>query len=426
MPVICLCYRQKMQSKLLFYFIVAILLCTGIWGLWQIASPDFTASNARSTASPEAKTPANVKTQNTSKPRLSITTQTSTTASKRSEFSNIKLLIDQHKLSRAVAEINTHYSSLNGEELEDLKLGLIDIAFSQSINSRKDSLLLITSAFDSVDIWQLLGDAAISDNDWNLAYRAQLRASELQNDPIELTILLNKLSISSSHVRKTFELSGDLISIKKLYQELSDLHPSFTRFSYELAISMINLGELLQAKPKLEALSYDPELGSLAQQALGRIEQELDPEAPNQISENSPPNQAETRSNDIVVPLLRAGSSFLVNTTIEQNQTRLLLDTGASITSLSSDLIRRLKLEDTGRSIRLSTANGVTSSRLYKVDRLKLGSVELRNMIVAEISLSDRSSFAGLLGTDALNQLAPEYNYLIDNQKAALIFRKSN
>jgi len=413
MPVICLCYRQKMQSKLLFYFIVAILLCTGMWGLWQIASPEFTASSTHSTEGPETEIPVNTETLNTSEPRLSRITQTSTTASKRSEFSNIKLLIDQHKLSRAVA-------------VEALKLGLINIAFSQPINNRKDSLLLITSAFDSVDIWQLLGDAAISDNDWNLAYRAQLRASELQNDPIELTILLNKLSISSSHVRKTFELSGDLISIKKLYQELSNLHPSFTRFSYELAISMINLGELLQAKPKLEALSYDPELGNLAQRALERIEQELNPETPNQISENSPPNQAETRSNDIVVPLLRAGSSFLVNTTIEQNQTRLLLDTGASITSLSSDLIRRLKLEDTGRSIRLSTANGVTSSRLYKVDRLKLGSVELRNMIVAEISLSNRSSFAGLLGTDALNQLAPEYNYLIDNQKAALIFRKSN
>jgi len=188
---------------------------------------------------------------------------------------------------------------------------------------------------------------------------------------------------------------------------------------------MINLREFELAKPKLEALSYDSELGNVAQQALERIEQELAPQKDETINTQAP-QERPAINNDIVVQLLRSGSSFLVDTNIEQSPARLLLDTGASITSLSSDLIRRLNLQDTGRSIRLSTANGVTSSRLYKVNRLKLGNVELRNMIIAEIALSNRSGFQGLLGTDALNQLAPEYNYLIDNQKGALIFRKSN
>ena len=90
---------------------------------------------------------------------------------------------------------------------------------------------------------------------------------------------------------------------------------------------MINLREFELAKPKLEALSYDSELGNVAQQALERIEQELAPQKDETINTQAP-QERPAINNDIVVQLLRSGSSFLVDTNIEQSPARLLLDTG--------------------------------------------------------------------------------------------------
>ncbi len=416
MLVICLCYRQFMQPKSLYSLILTALLLLGAAGLWMINSPKPALEKPPATGDVLTTLDSQVAIRDGEQSIEQDTTRQS------SDYAEISGLIDEAEFASAISEINKRYSNLSSVELDQLRRTLISTALMQAKSEKKSTLSLISQAFDDVLVWELLGDAALVDNDWRLAYRAQLRASELQNDPIRLENLLTKLSASSSHLRKSYEESDDLIGIKDLYQDLTDRHPSFSRFRYELAISMINLGEVEAAKPMLQALSYDLELGSLAQQTLDKLNSALaDSQADKNTSTTTPP-QAKARSNNLVVPLVKVGNSFMINSSIEQSSARLLLDTGASITSLSSTLIARLGLSDTGRSISLSTANGVTRAKLYRVKRLQLGPVVLRDMIVAEIGLSSQSSFQGLLGTDALNQLAPKYSYLIDNQKRALIF----
>jgi len=114
----------------------------------------------------------------------------------------------------------------------------------------------------------------------------------------------------------------------------------------------------------------------------------------------------------------------VVDAQIERRQTRLLLDTGASITALSRDLVSQLNLQPLNRQIRLNTANGSTTANLYRVRRLRLGNLELRDLVIADIDLGGASRFQGLLGTDALNQLRQDYDYVIDNRQKALIFRR--
>jgi len=420
MPVICLCYRRFMPSKLFYSFILTALFLLGVAGLWLINNP-----------SSELEEPTNIGDTfilHDSEPVVSSDEQTieQTPEATTTEYAKISRLIDNAEFSSAISMINQYYSSLSSAELEGLRRSLISSALMLSIGEKKTTLSLISRAFDDVEVWELLGDSALIDNDWRLAFRAQLRASELQNDPIRLERLLNKLSASSSHIRKSYEQSDDLIGIRDLYQDLADRHPNFSRFRYELAISMINLGELEAAKPMLQALSYDLELGNLAQQTLDKLSSALADSNIDSNRDTTATAQTQPRSNDLVVPLVKVGNSFMVNASVEQTTTRLLLDTGASITSLSSQFISRLGLKDTGRSINLSTANGITQARLFQLKRLQLGSVVLRNMIVAEIGLSSQSGFQGLLGTDALNQLEPKYTYLIDNQKSALIFSPIN
>ena len=103
---------------------------------------------------------------------------------------------------------------------------------------------------------------------------------------------------------------------------------------------------------------------------------------------------------------------------------RLLLDTGASITALSAEAIQDLGLRPNGTIITLNTANGRTQSRLFRTDRLRLGRLQLNDMVVAEIDLSGSRGIAGLLGTDVLNQLNEQFSYPIDDENNALIFRR--
>ena len=74
--------------------------------------------------------------------------------------------------------------------------------------------------------------------------------------------------------------------------------------------------------------------------------------------------------------------------------------------------------------MRLSTANGITESQLYLVKKLKLGRFTVNNLVVAEIDLNQNGRFQGLLGTDLLNKVGPNYSYLIDNENSRLIFRR--
>jgi len=414
-----------MQSKLLFYTALLSLVLLGVWGLVHINNTDGSikpnlAHEAHNKTAPETSS------NNFESTLINNTQRVASSNIEQSSFDLIIQLVNNDQALEASNAINEQYSSLSTKELNSLKSALLRLAFRSSANSpsrKKNVLLAISTAFDDLDIWKYLGDSAVLDNDWNTAFDAFFRASELENSPEGLEDLLNKLVISSGHLRKDFEGNDDLISIKKLYRRLSDLHPNFQRFQYELAISNLALGETESAKQLLQLLVYDPELGEISTQTLARIASLAEAESkPKEVAAQEPSRNI--RTNDIVVPLIQAGSSFLVDSTIDRKPARLLLDTGASITSLSASLIERLKLTPTGQSIRLSTANGITNARIYQVKQLQLGRLVLRDMLIAEIDLGNSQRFQGLLGTDALNQLKPKYSYLIDNQEQALIFRK--
>ena len=223
----------------------------------------------------------------------------------------------------------------------------------------------------------------------------------------------------ASHARSDLENRKDEVGINQLYQYLNESLPDNTRFQLELANSYLRLNNTEQARYLLEVLQFDLELGEVAKNTLTRLNEDLQ----NNSEKISDKPTLTSNRNEIAIPLQRAGNSFFVNTEINRRKTNLLLDTGASITALSSSLIQKLGLKPNGKEIQLSTANGIRTARLYHVDRITLGRLSIKNMVIAEIEFSSNSPFQGLLGTDLLNQLDTNYSYIIDNQKNALIFR---
>ena len=338
----------------------------------------------------------------------------------------ISSLLEAEQWQQAIATINDVYSQANSQQLNYFRSTVFRTANKLSGNSKQSAsvlLLAYAETFDDVDAWRQLGSVSAELGDWDTAVTALLASSAQEYEPQAYEASLRALLRAASYARASLEQRSDQLSILALYQRLYDVHPSYARFQLELAQAHLRLNDYQSARSYLDPLVYDTELGAIAQQLLANIDSSL---AKQEKIQNpiEPVSQTDSRTSDIKIPLIRAGNSLLVDVSINSSSIRLLLDTGATITALSSDTIHRLGLKPTGRSISLSTANGLTQSQLYSADRLNLGRLRLENLMVAEVDLGRRSQVDGLLGTDVLKQLSKQFSYLIDDQQNALIFRK--
>ncbi|MEM7078103.1 MAG: aspartyl protease family protein [Pseudomonadota bacterium] len=90
-------------------------------------------------------------------------------------------------------------------------------------------------------------------------------------------------------------------------------------------------------------------------------------------------------------------------------QMTLLVDSGATITALSRDALRRAGARRAGRSVRLQTAGGVVEADVYTVDELWVQGRSLREVTVVELPV-ELAGLDGLLGTDLLRRL----NWAVD------------
>jgi predicted aspartyl protease len=94
----------------------------------------------------------------------------------------------------------------------------------------------------------------------------------------------------------------------------------------------------------------------------------------------------------------------------------MLLDTGATYTVVSRGLAASLRLYEVSRAT-LSTANGLISVPLARLQSIKVGAAEALDLTVAIQDISVNSTVGGLLGLDFLSR----FNTSIDSRKQLLI-----
>jgi len=120
---------------------------------------------------------------------------------------------------------------------------------------------------------------------------------------------------------------------------------------------------------------------------------------------------------DSILPLTRFGNQFLVTVNIEGYSARLLLDTGASLTGVSTHYINKYpNIVKATKPIRLNTASGVVDSYLFTVTQLSLGDAVFNQHIIARLPLEAGIEFDGLLGVDILGK----FDFVIDQNEAVL------
>ena len=121
------------------------------------------------------------------------------------------------------------------------------------------------------------------------------------------------------------------------------------------------------------------------------------------------------------ISLTRFGNQYLVNVSIEGYPARLLLDTGASLSGLSSSYTAKYPgmLKST-KPIRLNTASGTQDSVLFTVTNINMGNLTFNQHILAQLPMDNSHGFDGLLGVDILGR----FDFVID-QDAALLRLKA-
>jgi aspartyl protease family protein len=114
--------------------------------------------------------------------------------------------------------------------------------------------------------------------------------------------------------------------------------------------------------------------------------------------------RAEVVGGETVIPL-GADGHFRVVATINGKELPVLIDTGATYTSMEEAAAKRLKIGNNPNRlpVELGTANGTISARFGLADEIRLGSIEARNVDIA--ITPDTNSAMAVIGMDLLSRL---------------------
>ena len=101
------------------------------------------------------------------------------------------------------------------------------------------------------------------------------------------------------------------------------------------------------------------------------------------------------------IPVERQGDRLIAEVVISNQSVRMLVDTGATMSSLSLTTLRRLGARRTGRSAAVVTAAGVITAPVFVLDEVIVGEQTFFDHPVLGLELED-VGVAGLLGMDVL------------------------
>ena len=119
------------------------------------------------------------------------------------------------------------------------------------------------------------------------------------------------------------------------------------------------------------------------------------------------------------VAVTKRGDHFLVEVTLNRMSTvKLLIDTGASLTTLShSSFVDLPQANFNYRGSRMfNTAGGLTRGDIYRASSIELGEMQLNNIDIAVIDYPSASNVDGLLGMNVLRN----YRFEIDQDDKLL------
>ncbi|MDP0562652.1 MAG: retropepsin-like aspartic protease [Candidatus Endonucleobacter sp. (ex Gigantidas childressi)] len=203
--------------------------------------------------------------------------------------------------------------------------------------------------------------------------------------------------------------SGTIENSLLLFQNLASLESEYAFYRHAMSEIYFAIGDKESAARELESLQFDHEYGRKASETLA----ELFPTKP----------EPQNKKNPKAIPLTAYGQHFIVTVKIGGKvgaTAALLIDTGASLTTMPSQLLQELTEKKQASRIghvEMKTANGIRLSQLYKLKSFHIGGHLLQNLEVASLDFESGGETNGLLGMNVLSK----FIFQIDQDRKALI-----
>ena len=222
--------------------------------------------------------------------------------------------------------------------------------------------------------------------------------------PKSLEIITSKIRSCVEQYDEQLNTNKDVYRLLELYQMLTGIEPDYAHYFIKLAQVQVITGDYASATQSLNTIIYDPVYGEQAAVTL----QKMAESEPQLIEEY-----------ETVIPLVRTGNHYIVEAMVnEEDVLSLMLDTGASLTSLKPQALTNLGIDPwSSKDIRkLSTANGIVDAPIIILPTLAVGEQVIKDIEIAAVNIIEKPDIDGLLGMNFLQN----YKFFIDQSRDVL------
>ena len=213
------------------------------------------------------------------------------------------------------------------------------------------------------------------------------------------------------------QISADLVAVEDLfgltniYQQMHSLN--LLRPIHRLGQAQIYLqtDNIIIARDILVELTKEPSVSVAAEKIMLEHQQQFASGNSNKVAlKNDYSDQ---------IALVSRGNQYWAVVEIEDHAVTLLIDTGASMTTLSRQAFQALSnandFDLMGQRM-FNTANGITKGNIYRVDHLEIGRFMLNDAQIAVLDFKMPEGVDGLLGMNVLEH----FRFHIDQEKQLL------
>jgi clan AA aspartic protease (TIGR02281 family) len=334
--------------------------------------------------------------------------------------SNVLAIFNQLLTARRYKEAIVLYQDheyLGGQYMAGLKNSVVNnlrlLLKAQKQNDFSELAdLFLAVYYDDIDVLLLLADF----NQASGAYMDTINVYQLAKTYAYSDTQQQKLL---AHFNEFVEATDSFFAAKKDWFALGNFYSHIeatglltSSYQYRQAIVSINSGDNLYAEKRLQQLVSDSLVGV---DAIATLKKLRGAHSAGETGRNGSWRGADK------VALQHRGNQYLVDLQVSgRDQVTLLIDTGASMTTLSQSAF--LALSSKSEAVELgkrvfNTANGMIKGTVYSIPQLNLGSYRLENVQIAVLDFTLSGGVDGLLGMNVLGQ----FRFQIDQENVSLL-----
>jgi clan AA aspartic protease (TIGR02281 family) len=387
--------------------IVGLLIFMAGWGLsWY--TYNYSSSDQLQSAQPII--PAPIKSIDSDQSATGFTSTAS------GYVGDIVSLLQYYKFEAAVERYESLQVQLGDEVAAEARAQILSHVRQLIAESRfglAEQLLqrFLVAAYRDVEARILLAEVYLGEQDFHAAIDQLYEVRGYAYRPVMLQRISNRIRSMVTEQASSLKHNNDQNALLTLYQHLTQLEPGYAPWFIGLAASQLALDDKEAARRSLLLISEDTDVGAQAQSMLSEITIAL------VEMHNTEPQASITGV--VGIPLHRSGNHFIVDARSAHGRSmRLLIDTGASLTILTTDVLeqRGIGYQNTGRYGVFNTANGPVRAPIYKLDSLSVGDWQVNQLEVGVLDFSGGSNIDGLLGMNFLRH----FQFFIDQNEALL------